>query len=245
MTITMHEKITGNVYLAKNSCIHCAQGNRCFGSKLNQFSHEFASLHSRLIRRNENVFHCGDPIEAIYLVKSGTFKAYLNTSCGEQVTSFYVPGDVMEFENLHASHHEYSVNALENSSICAFPIAQFRQCMSLALPEWLIQFTTEKLKQEVVNRNILNKKSANAQIAAFLLGMSSQKRLAGLSSHEFNLPMTRDDIANYLGLASETVSRTFSRLQKWGLVKLKNRSVMLLDIQHLHCLANNYGMSVK
>lgn len=245
MAISLTSGTQCNHCFSASHCVSCMQSTQCFVAKLKEQDVNFEVLHSRLFKSGSHVFRHGDIIEAIYMVKSGTFKAYLTTPCGEQVTSFYVPGDVIEFENINASRHEYSVMALEMSSVCVLPIAQFQRRMALVLPTWLIQYTTEKLKQEMFNRNILSKKSANAQVAAFLLNISKQKKQAGLSSVEFILPMTREDIANYLGLASETISRTLSRMQKCGLVKLNKRSVVLLDIPHLHSLANNHELHLQ
>lgn len=245
MSLALHDTADSNIVVAQSSCIHCVQSNQCFVAKLKQNNVKFDIFHARLIQSNEHTFRYGDEVEAIYIVKSGTFKAYLDTPCGEQVTRFYVPGDVIAFENIGGSKHEYSVVALEVSSVCVFPIAPFRQRMSLLLPAWLTQFVTNKLKQETLNQHILSKKSANAQIAAFLLNISNQKKRAGYSAIEFALPMTRDDIANYLGLASETVSRTFSRLQKCGLVRLQKRHITLLDIAYLRCLADNHSLNIQ
>ena len=74
-------------------------------------------------------------------------------------------------------------------------------------------------------------------LAALLLNLSQRYGLRGYSSIEFNLSMSRHDIANYLGLAVETVSRLFSRMQEDGMLAVRSRHVRLTDIDKLRALA--------
>jgi hypothetical protein len=84
---------------------------------------------------------------------------------------------------------------------------------------------------------LLGKRSADERLAAFLFSLSQRFGMRGYSSSEFNLSMSRNDIANYLGLAVETVSRLFSRLQEEGVLMVRGRHVRLCDLARLRALA--------
>ena len=80
----------------------------------------------------------------------------------------------------------------------------------------------------------LGTKDATQRLAAFLLNLSEYHEENGFSATEFTLPMSRTDIANYLSLAVETVSRIFSRLQKDGIISVERNAVSVVDLQRLY-----------
>jgi CRP/FNR family transcriptional regulator len=79
--------------------------------------------------------------------------------------------------------------------------------------------------------------SAEERVAKFLLSISSRLQCRGLSPYEFSLPMTRQDIASYLGLASETISRVFSQLQESHSLAVNRRDVKILQLRQLQMMA--------
>ena len=84
---------------------------------------------------------------------------------------------------------------------------------------------------------ILGQKTAEQRMAAFLLHHSKRQRLLGLSEVDINLPMSRADIASYLALAVETVSRVLTRLQDAGLLKVQRSRVRILNLENLATVA--------
>ncbi len=87
---------------------------------------------------------------------------------------------------------------------------------------------------------LLGDKSAQERLATFLLDLSQRLEQRGLSAHEFQLSMARQDIANYLGLTLETVSRTLTRFQKGGLLAVNHRHIRILDRKRLKGLVGPY-----
>ena len=81
---------------------------------------------------------------------------------------------------------------------------------------------------------LLAKNTAEERMSAFLMNLSLRYSQRGLSSTSFNLPMTRIDVANFLGLAVETVSRVLSRMQSRGILQVKGRELTILD-RHALC----------
>ncbi|MCG8317460.1 MAG: helix-turn-helix domain-containing protein, partial [Pseudomonadales bacterium] len=85
---------------------------------------------------------------------------------------------------------------------------------------------------------LLSKKSAEERIAALLLSIATRHHKRGLSSSSFRLPMSRNDIGNFLGLAVETVSRVFTRLQKQGVISVEGKEIEILDNKQLCHISN-------
>ena len=84
---------------------------------------------------------------------------------------------------------------------------------------------------------LLGKQSAEERLAALLISISRRFKQRGFSGHEFNLTLSRSDISSYLGIAVETVCRTFSRFHKNGIVAVKRKHIQLCDIDRLRSLA--------
>ena len=76
---------------------------------------------------------------------------------------------------------------------------------------------------------LLSKKTAEERIGAFLLNLSRRYELRKLSAVSFRLPMSRTDIGNYLGLAVETVSRVFARMQNSGILHVEGKEIKILS----------------
>jgi len=84
---------------------------------------------------------------------------------------------------------------------------------------------------------LLSKKTADERIATFLINLSARFSARGFSANQFRLPMSRNEIDNYLGLAVETVSRVFTRFQQNGLLEAEGKEVCILDSIGLCALA--------
>ena len=85
---------------------------------------------------------------------------------------------------------------------------------------------------------LLSKKSAEERIAALLLSISSRHGKRGLSPSRFRLPMSRNDMGNFLGLAGEPVSRVFPRLQKQEIILVDGKEVEILNMNELCHMSN-------
>jgi CRP/FNR family transcriptional regulator len=208
--------------------------------KIKNYSHSLKTIHSQLIRTNDKLFCVGDKLECLYVVKSGSVKAFITNQVGEeQILDFYGPGDILGLDGIPQNKHKSTALSLETSSVCAVPIYKLEEAFEQLMPHWIIEYGLNRLKQESKNIYLLGKKNAHTRIAAFLLKLSDNNRMLGCSDSEFDLSMSRDDIGNYLGLASETVSRTLTQMRKNGCVKLDRRHVTIVDTEQLQTLAES------
>jgi CRP/FNR family transcriptional regulator len=194
----------------------------------------------RPIQRGDHLFVASDKFRSIYAVRSGSLKTYNLTEDGrEQVTGFFLPGEIVGLDAIGEGTHTCSARALETTSVCEIPYEDLEGLGEHipALTQQLLRIMSKEMHHDQVLLMLLGKRAADERLAALLLNLSQRYGQRGYSSTEFNLSMSRHDIANYLGLAVETVSRLFSRMQEDGMLAVRSRHVRLADVDKLRALA--------
>lgn len=176
--------------------------------------------------RNEEIYGEGESAEYLYKVKTGCVRTYKVLNDGRrQVGAFYLPGDVFGFE----AGQEHALSA---ESICPSAIVVLKRSViasrvlgDASLSHQLLNLTISELKR-AQDHVMLLIKSAQERVAGFLLEMATRERKQG----EVDLPMSRQDIADYLGLTIETVSRTLTQLENTRTIALPtSRRVVLCN----------------
>ena len=222
-----------------NICHRCKLRNLCpvntlSASERKVFSH--ATIHAEKWDRGQHLFLPGDRLHFIYIVHSGSFKTYITNRNGDlQITGFYFQGDVVDLNISNHATKSYGADALETSSVCKIPLAEFENMASQypALSNASLKIMSREiiLKQRMIL--VLSKMTAEQKLANFLIHMSTESKLRGYSSEAFNLSMSRTDIANYLGLANETISRTFKSFQDKGIISVERRQISINNFETL------------
>jgi len=215
-------------------CERCIWNNSCIGSKLLEYAPYIKIFQSHILSVNDHVFNTGDTLSTLYVIKSGAIKIYVTNHSGdEQILNFSLPNDVIGLDGYDSDQYVSSAIALQTSSVCAIPLVEVKKILNEVVPEWLLKLALDNFKRHGRNISLLNKKKAKSRMAAFLIDTADNCKSLGCSGKNFELSMSRDDIGNYLGLASETVSRTLTQLQQEGWVKMERRQVTIVDIPHL------------
>lgn len=179
----------------------------------------------------EHLFRQGDPVRLVYRVLKGAVVSYRLLSDGRrQVTGFYLPGD---FVGLEAGvEHTTTVEALSPVHASAIERAELaaRAVTDIGLAPALWQITVRAFQRSEDHALILARQGATERVVAFLLDFAAR-----LGDPEvMDLPMTRQDIADHVGLTIHTVSRTLSQLQTAGLIEARStRHVRLLQRDRL------------
>lgn len=182
----------------------------------------------RRVARGSAVYRCGDAFEAVYAVRSGTFKNVgVSTKGEEKITGFYHPGEILGLDAINDGQHQFSGIALEDSEVCVIPFSRLQE---IALENPALQHHIFRLISREISRDqglllLLGCMTAEQRLAAFLLSLSRRYQHMGYAADLFNLRMTREDIGNYLGLTLETVSRFLSRFQRNGLIAAHQREI--------------------
>lgn len=179
----------------------------------------------RLLAKDEEIYGEGDRAGFFYQVISGAVRSYKLLSDGRrQIDAFHLPGDIFGLES--GSEHRFFAEAVGGAKI-----ACFRRCSleSLAasdgeLSRTVVSAMMRSLERAQDHMVLLGRKSALEKIAAFLLELAER----GAANDSLELPMQRTDIADYLGLTIETVSRSLTQLERDGVIGLpSNRRIVL------------------
>lgn len=194
----------------------------------------------RPVQKNDAVYYAGEKFNSIFAVRSGAIKTFTNTSDGrEQITGFYLPGEIIGMDGLATNCYTNTAVALETSALCEIPFDRLEE-LSAKVPKLqrrFFQLMSKEISNDQQLITLLSKNSAEERIAALLLSISTRNHHQGLSASEFYLPMSRSDIGNFLGLTIETVSRILSRLHKAGTIELDKKRVHIKDLQALQSLS--------
>ncbi len=228
----------------KTSCQTCSLADLCMPHGLQ--SEEVSQL-DRIIKRlqpyqpGQHLFHAGDKSSSIFAVRSGALKSYCITADGdEQVLGFALPGELVGLDGLAGDNFSSTTVALETSSICELPFNRLEElCHSLpGLQKQMLRLVGKEITSDQQLLMLLGQRNAEERLASFLLSLSSRYRERGLSASEFNLPMSRQDIGNYLGLAIETVSRLFAHFQEDKLLTVNRKQIRITDYARLKSIVN-------
>lgn len=193
------------------------------------------------LQKGDYLYRANAPFDSVYAIRSGSVKAVTISDSGEeQVTGFYLPGEVVGMDGIADNRYTNSVVALETSSVCEIPFHRMEE-LSLQIPNLQRHFF-QVMSREITNDQqiitLLSKSSAEERIASLLLSISSRNSRRQLSASAFRLPMSRTDIGNYLGLTIETVSRIFTRLQKQNIITVDKKEIHILNLDSLRHIAS-------
>jgi CRP/FNR family transcriptional regulator len=190
----------------------------------------------RVLRRGEYLFRPGDPFVFVYAVRSGSIKTYIPVRDGaDQVTGFHLPGELLGLDAIHTERHQCGAVALETTGVCELPLNRMEELGSAVtnLQRRMLRIMSRQILHDQTLQVLLCKRSAEERLAALLLSLSNRYKRRGFSATDFHLSMSRQEIASYLGLAEETVSRLFGRLQEQGLIEVLRKRVHLLNLRRL------------
>lgn len=177
----------------------------------------------------------GAPASDLFNLTSGTVKVFKLLADGRcQITGFMMAGDFLGLSR--GGTYAYSATAITPVTCCRFQRPQLRGLFN-ELPKierQMLGLAMNELMAAQDQMVLLGRKTARERIASFLLTLSDRAVRRGRPGNPIELPMTRGDIADYLGLTTETVSRTFTQLKTEGVILLKgNHGVEVLDLDTL------------
>ena len=202
---------------------------------------------SGILSRGDHLFHQGDTLKDLYVVHSGAVKSYFAKRQGAaHIVKFHLPGDMVGLDALADGCHTISAQALETTSVCRVsvpPAAEANQ--AAANLHWrLLKLASQEMVNEHKRAVLLSQHDASERLALFLLQLSQRYRHRGLSACDFNLSMSRRDIASFLALTVETVSRMFTHFHSKGLISVDHRRIHLVSLEGLRQIVSTEILSM-
>lgn len=220
----------------KFSCSDCALNHVCIptrmvSTQLNEF--ENMIKRSRVLHKGDYLHQEGEPVKSIYIIRSGVVKEYIDSIEGEeQILNFFLPGEMIGLDSMNQKCYRCAAIALETTTFCALPLNKFESfCQRIPELQKLMFDTMSKVIsfEEKMLLTACNKK-ADEKIATFLMSLSKRYLHLGHSATDIHLPMSRFEIATYLGLSSETVSRILTQLQKENIISIQPKMIIVNDM---------------
>lgn len=185
----------------------------------------------------QHVFREGDTFDSIAAVRAGTIKTYIVDRNGrEQVLGFHLPGELIGLSAIHDGRYPCNAITLSTSMLCRFSFEKV-SALAGAVPQLQSQLLRVMSRDIGLFSLLAGDHSADERLAAFLVMLSRRLAARGFSSRQFQLSMPRTDIANYLRLAPETVSRVLRRFKQDGLLEITHRHVEVLQPELLNAMA--------
>jgi len=183
----------------------------------------------------QNIFLQNDPSAYLYNVTEGNVKIYQLLDDGRiQITGFLYPGDF--FGSYKNNKYNYCAEAIGDLKTCVFDQKILDKYLdeNTVLARELLNKTSFELTLAQDRLTVLGKLSASERLAKFLFNISQQRKRIGWQNNPISLPMTRQDIADYLGLTNETISRELSSLKTSNIIKIiTSKQIYLNDIKSL------------
>ncbi len=244
-TMSIHS--TGQPHAFPARCENCIIRHRgiCGVLRPDQLEKLSAIARRRFVPANQYVFRDGDEAMSFASISTGVIKLIKTTLRGGQhiIGLMYAPHFL---GHTIANQHRFSAVAATDVELCTYPRMGFSRLL-VEYPElerWLFEFT---VRERDLCRDwtvMLGRKSSYERVASLLLIIARRARYAGCAPladnyAEFELPLSRSEVADYLGLTLETVSRKINRLKSKGLIELRTaREVVVPDIERLSAVAD-------
>lgn len=228
---------------AKSSCTNCVMGQFCLPHALtNEELDRVSDLvkNRTKLKKNDRLYQHGEKMSAIYNIRFGSLKSECFTREGQrQVVGFHLPGDMVGLDSLDKNIHQTTAIAMEDSEACVIRFDEFEN-LSYQIPS-IAKHLQRNLSREIVKANYhvlsLGNDKAQEKLALFILDLSDRKHFRGSNELEFELKMGRDEIASFLGMQIETVSRTLTKLIKAKLIEVSYRHLKIINMNGLRTLS--------
>jgi CRP/FNR family transcriptional regulator len=190
----------------------------------------------RRLRKGGTLFHEGAAVERVHFIRAGTFKVFRTDADGyEQVLGFGGRGGVLGLDALGLERYPTTAVALEDSTVLHVDARGLRllrhHCP--AFDTAIERLVSAQLAQLSELAELMAAVAAEVRLARFLLQLSTRMRRQGESGSRLLLRMSRRDIASFLGVAIETVSRSFALLAQEGYLLVDKRDIEIVDIDGL------------
>ncbi|MBK7043905.1 MAG: helix-turn-helix domain-containing protein [Rhodanobacteraceae bacterium] len=235
----------------RRSCRSCALHALCLPASIS--SEDLTSLDAivrarRPLNRGDLLFASGTRFQSLFVVRSGSFKTTLEMNSGEQqVLGFHLPGEILGFDALSDDVHRCSAEALERASVCDAPFAQIDEFAANVpgLRRQLLRIASREVVKDHEHLMMMGRRQAQERLAIFLRSLSQRYRNLQRAPELLELPMSRHELANYLGLVVETVSRMFTRFEELGVLRVNRKQIRIVNFARLDELAGDASQDIE
>lgn len=219
----------------KAVCVNCSTRSHCLNGKLTV--EEVNSLPAQFIRRStlqdgQYLYKKGDPLTHVYNLRFGSIKSEMTSlNAIHQVTHFSLPGELLGLDGMGNGVHQIDAISIGNSEVCIISISNLKNITGAfpALSNSVESSLGALLNATNIHIFDLINLNATEKLADFLIDYSNRVSMNGFDRDNFVLPMNRVDLASFLGVKIETLSRSITQLEKMGAIKNNNRKIEFIS----------------
>lgn len=219
-------------------CDHCFHQKTCLASTSLRAmrttpSYSPITIHQSVYQKRQRIIDQSATMTAFYIVKSGSVKSvHIEPDGEERITAFHLAGESAGWEGIQNQEMPSSIVAMERTVICRISISAWEELANRdsSVCKGIIRNMGQQLNSQNTLARWLAQYTAEQRVTALIEDLSARFALNHMSDTSFRLPMNRTDIANYLGLAVETVSRCLSRLQQQGDITIRGKDIRIYHL---------------
>lgn len=227
------------------SCSHryCAKKVSLFESFSDEDLERVLGLIQRMhFEKGEAIFSEGDVFDRLYIVNGGSFKVYRHTKDGkEQILYVLADGDFIgDLNLLKKDIFTFNAIALEDTHLCTIKKDDFDLLMKThpELYTRVLEYAHDRITALETLVQTLTAKDVDTRLAALLLKLADSFGIRKPQGIEIQLPLTREEMASFIGLTRETISRRLSAFQAEGYIELyDNKLVLIKDLDAIQDLS--------
>lgn len=220
------------------ACLNCGFLSFCTINEANPtWIHSInAAVKQQITLKKKQVLHFPKTaFKSLYVIQTGCLKSVeVDNEGNELIRGFYFPGEALGLEAIASGTYLFAAQALTESLLCEIPYNHFMELLNnnTSLQKHILYLTS---KQLTINF-YLNYLRAEQRLACFLLDLAQRLQI-NKQELNFILPMSRQEIGNYLRLSGETISRLFTRLKQDKIIATQHKAIQILDLAQLKQLA--------
>ncbi|MBI2959787.1 MAG: cyclic nucleotide-binding domain-containing protein [Betaproteobacteria bacterium] len=192
------------------------------------------------VEAGEYLYRIGDPFKSLYAISSGCLRNTIRDERGrEQVMGFHMMGDVVGVGGIGPRAYIFDMRALEASEVCEIPFDQLEDLADRApaLRGNILKIFGRYRNRDARTLSLRRTASPEARLAGFLLDLSHRLEALGHDPASFRLPMSRADLASYLGLSAGALGKAFVQIAQNGIAKMSRKTIEVCSLQGLQSLA--------
>jgi len=220
-----------------NPCKSCPTRTLCLASGLEGTALDSLAdcvKPSAPLGKGRRLYREGNDADRCYVVRSGVFKTFTMTPAGDEyVTGFHYPGELLGVTGQASGRHVDSAVALETSTACRVRLDNMATLWEVGGGPALLRMLGQSGRAAAGEHINLGQVRADARVAGYLLQLSRKQRQMGLDRLILHTPMSRTDLANFLGMTLESLSRVVGRFSKAGLITSTRGEIVLKRPQEL------------
>lgn len=223
------------------SCSDCALHPICDPTPVGNVTLDIAEslvFKKQPIKAGDVIYHEGQPFEDLYAFTAGSAKEVWHSDQDEQqIISFKIIGELAGQNAIAQDVYPYSLVALEDSSVCTIKYQDLLNCAS-SLPVLLTKIiqllSIDSHHESEIRKSLAIATNAETKVRSFLYNISSRYKARRENHIDIKLSMSRSEIANYLGITKETLSRSLTALQNKNLIETSGKFIHISNFNQLN-----------